>query len=203
MGLINADGSGYTTFVPGGWPDFEIEGPPIWSPNSAHVTYPASGATFVVDVAGGPERRLNDYPPPSDWQPLPVNTPSSFPTPHHGGTSHLRIPRTRALAVHSTDTTHGAPLSFSACSQPVPTSDTLTIGTPQCERPARELTRLHRAKRSRRSPRPARTNSDIRIDSRACGTVSRASTCSNFASETQGRARPFTSPTAGTASPGP
>ena len=54
-GSINPDGSGYTTLVPGGWPDFEIEGPPIWSPDSAHVTYAASGATFVVDTAGGPE----------------------------------------------------------------------------------------------------------------------------------------------------
>ena len=129
MGLIDSDGSGYQTLVPGGWPDFEIEGPPIWSPDSGHLTYAASGATFVVDVAGGPERRLNDYPPPSDWQPLPVNTPSSFARPRGATPVYASL-----VPAHSPctapNTTHGAPLSFGACGPPAPTSDSLTVGAP-------------------------------------------------------------------------
>jgi Tol biopolymer transport system component len=129
MALINPDGSGYTRLVPGDYGNFEIEGPPIWSPDSAHITYAASGATFVVDVAGGPERRLNDYPPPSDWQPLPVNTPSAFPRPR--GATPIYASLVPAFApCASPNSTHGAPLSFGSCGPLTRESSNLTVGAP-------------------------------------------------------------------------
>ncbi len=129
MGLIKSDGTGYRALDPSDWSDFEVEGPPIWSPDSAHVTYAASGGTFVVDVAGGPERLVTGYPSPSDWQPLPVNTPSSFARPRGATPVYASLVPAHAPCT-APNSTHGAPLAFGACGPPAPTSGNLTVGTP-------------------------------------------------------------------------
>jgi len=127
--MINPDGSGYVRLVPSDWSDFDIEGAPIWSPNSAHVTYPASGATFVAHLDGSPKTLVTGYATPTDWQPLPVNTPSSFVRPK--GATPIFVSFVPAHdPCMSPNTTHGAPLSFGSCGPPTRSSTNLTVGTP-------------------------------------------------------------------------
>ena len=129
MGLINPDGSGYTTLVPGGYPDFEIEGPPIWAPDSAHITYAASGATFVGQRRRRSREAGNGLPAaerlaaPAREHALVVRAPPGA-TPVYASLVPAHSPCT------APNSTHGAPLSFGACGPPAPTSANLTVGTP-------------------------------------------------------------------------
>jgi hypothetical protein len=129
IAVVAPDGSGYRSLVPSAWSDFEVEGPPIWSPDSAHITYAASGATFVAHLDGSPATLVTGYPPPGDWQPLPVNTPSSFARPR--GATPMYVSLVPAFdACSAPNATHGAPLSFGSCAPPGRSSSRLTVGAP-------------------------------------------------------------------------
>jgi hypothetical protein len=185
MALINPDGSGYTRLVPSDYGDFEIEGPPIWSPDSAHITYAASGATFVVDVAGGPERLVTGYPPPSDWQPLPVNTPSAFARPRGATPVYASLVPAHSQCT-APNSTHGAPLSFGSCRPPSPSSANLTVGTPDANGKAANSLGFLQLVVHAGTPGGS-DNSDVLI-SFAVSSVYRASDLSDYTGELEVRA---------------
>jgi Tol biopolymer transport system component len=106
-------------------------GPPVWSPNGSRIAFSycglramnadGSGSTFVDSsccLAGDP-----------DWQPLPVNTPSSYARPKGASPSYISLVPAYA-ACSAANRTHGAPLAHGSCAAPVRASSNLTVGSP-------------------------------------------------------------------------
>jgi Tol biopolymer transport system component len=106
-----------------------VEGPPFWSPDGTQVVYDGSAGTFTVDAGGGPERLVTWNGLPSDWQPLPVNIPSSYARPKGASPSYISLVPAY-LACTAANRAHGAPLAYGSCAAPVRTSSKLTVGSP-------------------------------------------------------------------------
>ena len=107
---------------------------PAWSPDGAQIAFDRDRDIWTMTASGTGETNLTpssvfycDTNP--DWQPVPVNTPSSFARPRGATPVYASL-----VPAHSPCTapnrTHGAPLSFGACGPPTPTSANLTVGTP-------------------------------------------------------------------------
>ena len=63
-----------------------------------------------------------------DWQPLPVNTPSTYPRPK-GATPSMYLSLVPAYKpCTAPNRTHGPPLAFGSCNPPQPGSTYLTVG---------------------------------------------------------------------------
>ncbi len=78
-----------------------------------------------MNATGGPPAFLTTGESP-DWQPIPIN---AYPRPR--GATPMRISLVPAYEqCSSPNSTHGAPLAFPSCNPPAPTSQYLTVGTP-------------------------------------------------------------------------
>ena len=109
---------------------------PSWSPDGQQIVYEVEQSGFsdiyTADADGtDPVQRtftgVFDAASDPDWQPLPVNTPSSHVRP--AGASPFRVSLVPAFNECSTgNRTHGPPLAFPSCAPPQPGSSTLTVG---------------------------------------------------------------------------
>ena len=122
--LIRPDGTGETTVV----------GPDTWTPDlavSPQGTRIAWGGSLVVVGIDGSNLQGSNIGDGNisalDWQPLPVNTPSTYVRPK--AASPAFVPLVPAYATCTApNRVHAAPLSFGSCSPPDHLSPTLTVG---------------------------------------------------------------------------
>jgi hypothetical protein len=66
---------------------------------------------------------------PTDWQPLPDSTPSTYARPKGASPAYIALVPAYS-ACTSSNRPHGAPLAFGSCASPVQASSNLTVGSP-------------------------------------------------------------------------
>jgi hypothetical protein len=109
--LVISDGSGFGGFDR-----------PSWSPDGTRIV--SSGFTIAPDGTGYATGSGGNS---LDWQPLPVDIPSTYARP--AGASPLRISLVPAAQeCTAPNRTHGPPLAFGSCAPPQPGSSNLTVG---------------------------------------------------------------------------
>jgi WD40-like Beta Propeller Repeat len=131
--VMNADGSGQTQLTSGS------DGEPAWSPDGTQIAFSRLDFTaetegiWKVDVDGSnvtpvvtePGRFASIRNP--DWQPLPVNTSSTYPRPKGATPMYLSLVPAYNPCTAS-NRTHGPPLAYASCNPPAPGSPNLTVG---------------------------------------------------------------------------
>ena len=130
IGRINADGSGYVGFLPGG-PTGGNDHNPAWSPEGQLITWDSDAGSdpdiytrrFDGSIGGGFTIPGADRNP--DWQ--PVTTAQVRPQ----STSPLKLPLTVAFNDCGAGPTHSPPISSSTCGPAQASSPDLTLGEPQ------------------------------------------------------------------------
>ena len=118
---VNVETGAYTTSNVGGH-----LAEPVVSPDGEALVYTTLGGsqTYVEDSTGS--RLIGNWGA-GDWQPLPVNSPSTHVRP--AGASPFRVPLVPAAReCTSGNRTHGPPLVYPSCSPPAPGSPHLTVG---------------------------------------------------------------------------
>jgi hypothetical protein len=115
---------------------------PAVSPDNTQFAYAPQdgyGPNLGVMTRAGVDRTLPAYGRDPAWQPLPVETPSSFARPR--GATPIYAPLVPAYRqCTAPNRTHGSPLAYGSCWPPGRTSDNLTLGTPDANgKPANSL----------------------------------------------------------------
>jgi hypothetical protein len=114
---------------------------PAVSPDNTQFAYApdAYGTYLGIMTRAGADRTLPVAGRDPDWQPLPVDTPSSFARPR--GATPIYAPLVPAYRqCTAPNRTHGSPLAYGSCWPPGRTSDNLTLGTPDVNgKPANSL----------------------------------------------------------------
>ena len=126
----NADGSGVVQLTN----TSQYESEPAWSPDGTQIVF-----VHNQFLGEGPLHRMNadgtgvtQIPPPAfgrapDWQPLPVNTASSYVRPKSANPVRVSlVPAYQACAAPNRE--HGPPLAFGSCAPPAPGSSHLMVG---------------------------------------------------------------------------
>ena len=106
------------------------EAHPVWSPDGTKIAFQSGSHLFVMNADGTGVSELVDtsntltVP---DWQPLPVNTPSTYVRPKSA--TPIRVSLVPAFnACSAPNREHGPPLAFGSCSPPQPGSPRLSLG---------------------------------------------------------------------------
>ncbi len=120
--VVDADGSNPTQITPHGP---EQDWTPVWSPDGTRIASSYSGTIMNADGSNRIHTQSFDTNP--DWQPLPVNTPSTYPRPKAATPTYLSL-----VPAYGDCTTpnrqHGGGFSFGSCAPPNHLSPTLTVG---------------------------------------------------------------------------
>jgi len=117
---MNADGSGVTKLTN----DTADQRNPAWSPDGTKIAFEFAGGIWEMSSTGGAMTHLTGGASP-DWQALPP----SYVRPKGATPMYVSlVPAYQQCA--APNRTHGAPLAFSSCAPPAPTSPLLTVGTP-------------------------------------------------------------------------
>jgi TolB protein len=122
---IRPDGTGQTLLRE---EEFEELLGPSWSPDGTRIAYWGVAIdVYALDSDDGGNFGVVTSGEEPDWQPLPVNTPSTHVRP--AGASPFRASLVPAYNTCTTpNRTHGPPLAFGSCAPPVPGSSNLTVG---------------------------------------------------------------------------
>jgi Tol biopolymer transport system component len=123
---------------------FTVVDHPAWSPNGERIAFRwgplgSCGSNscgyeiFTVRTDGTDYQRvtnntIRDESP--DWQPLPVNTPSSHVRPISASPTQVSLVPAWTECTGAGNRTHGPPLTFPSCAPPVQTSPNLTVRVP-------------------------------------------------------------------------
>jgi dipeptidyl aminopeptidase/acylaminoacyl peptidase len=127
---VNVDGTGLTDLGHGHRGRWSPDGTKIVFTDGARDIYimDADGSNRTLldtrfdDLEGRPTRSL--WP---DWQPLPVNTPSSYARPKSANRVQFSLVPAYEPCVEP-NRAHGPPLAFPSCAPPAPGSSALTVG---------------------------------------------------------------------------
>jgi hypothetical protein len=100
---------------------------PVVSPDGTKLLYSDFGETFVEDMNGGNTRSLS-HDAGYDWQPLPVDAPSSFARPASANRVQFSLVPAYEECWFGANREHGPPLAYRSCAPPQPGSSRLTVG---------------------------------------------------------------------------
>ena len=101
---------------------------PAWSPDGSRIAATDGSNLFTLRPDGSDRIDLPPYAEEVDWQPLPVNTPSTHLRPKSA--MQFRVPLVPASRpCTNPNREHGPPLAYGSCSPPVPESPNATLGT--------------------------------------------------------------------------
>jgi dipeptidyl aminopeptidase/acylaminoacyl peptidase len=152
--VINADGTNevrITNDVPGS--------DPAWSPDGSKIVFSRVDGSqldlHTINVDGTGDVNITNTPDRSeqvpDWQPV---KPAGYPRPRAATPVSIRlVPASKPCT--APNATHGAPLSSPSCSPPSPSSDFLTVGTPDANLMSANFTGLVSLKAISPSPDPS------------------------------------------------
>jgi WD40-like Beta Propeller Repeat len=128
---VRPDGTGDTTVVPTtcepGGTDVNFYTDPAWSPDGQRIASGDLSVLFTVRVDGSDYAELpGTWSIRTSWQPLPVNTPSSYARPKSANRAQVSLVPTYNACV-APNREHGPPLAFGSCAPPQPGSPNLRV----------------------------------------------------------------------------
>jgi hypothetical protein len=116
---------------------------PAVSPDNTQFVYapqPGYGSSLGIMTRARVNRLLNIDGRDPDWQPIPVETPSSFARPKGATPVYLSLVPQHQLRCNAPDTSHGAPLAYGSCRVSNLPWSHATVGTPDANgKPANSI----------------------------------------------------------------
>jgi hypothetical protein len=134
---IRRDGAGEVQLSPDG--TF-----PAWSPDGQKIAFVRSFRIWTMNPDGSNRTELPGAHVAAflDWQPLPVNTPSSHVRPIAASPIQVSLVPAYRECTGAGNRTHGPPFSYPSCAPPQQTSPNLTVRTPGGDNLFKGLARL-------------------------------------------------------------
>ncbi|HZO59219.1 MAG TPA: hypothetical protein VFB51_05985 [Solirubrobacterales bacterium] len=127
IGVMNRDGSQRQLLTPG--PPNGFDSQPAWSPDASRIVFARTNdGIHVIDADGAGDIRISTTGTAPDWQPLPVNSASTYVRPKSATEVRVSlVPAFRACTAPNRE--HGPPLAFGSCAPPLPEPESrLTVG---------------------------------------------------------------------------
>ena len=127
IGFLNRDGSGRQLLTPGLTGTNRFDEQPAWSPRGTRIVFQRNGdGVHVINADGTGDTRVSSTGFDPDWQPLPVNTASTYIRPKEARV--IRVPLVPAFQpCTAPNRTHGPPLEQPSCNPARPRSVNLKI----------------------------------------------------------------------------
>jgi len=127
---IRPDGSEETQLTATSSGPASSEARPVWSPDGTKIAFESGDHLYLMNADGTGVSTLFDTSNAfagADWQPLPVDTPSSFVRPK--AAPQIRVALVPAYQpCTAPNREHGPPLAFASCAPPAPQSTRLSVG---------------------------------------------------------------------------